>query len=210
MKSILKNPKHLALIVAITGIICLFLSIVSGSMSSYAMDEVLTVSIAAIFPSYLLVAYMLLLFFNKLNNVKVWNVVLLVVLILSAIISFVGTFGIAGFVDYTISDFYVLFVSKNSILAISYIHFIIAILYYILTAIVILGIIKKKNLAHKILNYICIILMIVSIILAIVLGIKDCEVIKTIEIINAIIGPIGMIAFSLFLERYSISVIKEK
>ena len=114
-----------------------------------------------------------------------------------------------GFANYMVSNFYLIFGSSNSIMAISYIHLIAAVVYYILSAIVILGIILKKNLAHKLLNYICVGLMAISVVFAIVLSFKDSEVIKVTEMISAVIGPIGMLAFSLFLESYSASVIKE-
>ena len=208
MKSILKNPKKLALIVAITGIICCVLAIATGAMTS-VNEEILTVQICAIFPGYLIVIYMLLLYFNKLNNVKTWNIVLLAILIISAIASFITIFGTMGFANYMVSNFYLIFGSSNSIMAISYIHLIAAVVYYILSAIVILGIILKKNLAHKLLNYICVGLMAISVVFAIVLSFKDSEVIKVTEMISAVIGPIGMLAFSLFLESYSASVIKE-
>lgn len=208
MKSILKNPKKLALIVAITGIICCVLAIATGAMTS-VNEEILTVQICVIFPGYLIVIYMLLLYFNKLNNVKTWNIVLLAILIISAIASFITIFGTMGFANYMVSNFYLIFGSSNSIMAISYIHLIAAVVYYILSAIVILGIILKKNLAHKLLNYICVGLMAISVVFAIVLSFKDSEVIKVTEMISAVIGPIGMLAFSLFLESYSASVIKE-
>ena len=46
--------------------------------------------------------------------------------------------------------------------------------------------------------------------LAIVLEIMDSDVIHVLEFIKALIAPIGMITFSLFLGQYAKSVIKEK
>ena len=204
MKKFLNNPRYLALTTAVIGLLCFIFDIIIG-------DNL--IQITSIYPGLLIVIYLLLIFFNKIKNIELWNKVLLALIILSLILSGISLITVLSstYVEFG-NTFYLVFANASSLTygAISYPHIFGGIIYYILTGVILFGIITKKKVPHKLFTTICLVIMALLFLLAIVLEIMDSDVIHVLEFIKALIAPIGMITFSLFLGQYAKSVIKEK